>query len=123
IRRRPIIPYPTGRFLFRHAFPGTACQATIGMSLRDVACSYFATAFSQEHSLSSLKHRQPEKSLLLRCHSDPVFPVSSPILVFSVVRPVPLLLHLERMPEESPSHRCRIRSDIRLGRCRAHMVV
>ena len=41
---RPIIPYPTGRFLFRHAFPGTACQATIGMSLRDVAGSYFATA-------------------------------------------------------------------------------
>jgi hypothetical protein len=30
---------------------------------------------------------------------------------------------LERMPEESPSHRCRIRSDLRLGQCRAHMVV
>ena len=31
-RVRPIIPCPTGRFLFRHAFPGTACQATIGIS-------------------------------------------------------------------------------------------
>src|SRR6516162_9444784 len=31
-----------GFFLWR-AFPGTACQATIGRSLRDVACSYFAT--------------------------------------------------------------------------------
>ena len=28
---------PYGTSLFRHAFPGTACQATIGMSLRDVA--------------------------------------------------------------------------------------
>jgi len=30
---------------------------------------------------------------------------------------------LERMAEESPSHRCRIQSDLRLGRCRAQMVV
>ena len=33
---RPIIPYPTGRSFPGHAFPGTACQATIGVSLRDV---------------------------------------------------------------------------------------
>ena len=31
------VPYGTVPFL--HAFPGTACQATIGRSLRDVACS------------------------------------------------------------------------------------
>ena len=32
---RPIRPYPTGRFFRGDAFPGTSCQATIGMSLRD----------------------------------------------------------------------------------------
>jgi hypothetical protein len=31
---RPIIPYPTGRFFLRTS-PGTSCQATIGVSLRD----------------------------------------------------------------------------------------
>jgi hypothetical protein len=35
---RPIIPYPTGRF-FRGTFPGTSCQATIVLSLRDTALS------------------------------------------------------------------------------------
>jgi hypothetical protein len=32
---RPIIPYPTGRFFGRDAFPGTSCQARIMPSLRD----------------------------------------------------------------------------------------
>ena len=32
---RPIIPYPTGRLLWGAAFPGTSCQATIVLSLRD----------------------------------------------------------------------------------------
>ena len=32
---RQIVPYPTGRFFLRDAFPGTSCQATISLSLRD----------------------------------------------------------------------------------------
>ena len=32
---RPIIPYPTGRFLSGDAVPGTSCLATIMLSLRD----------------------------------------------------------------------------------------
>ena len=34
---RPIIPYPTGRFFWGGAVPGTSCQATIAPSLRDIS--------------------------------------------------------------------------------------
>src|SRR3984893_5219993 len=32
-----ITPYPTGRFFWGGAVPGTSCQATIARSLRDVS--------------------------------------------------------------------------------------
>src|ERR1700729_1234857 len=44
---RPIIPYPTGRFLSRDAFPGTSCQATIGIVPPGRAGRHFATASSE----------------------------------------------------------------------------
>src|SRR5580704_928946 len=41
-----ITPYPTGRFFWGGAVPGTSCQATIARSLRDV---------SQQALVSSLR--------------------------------------------------------------------
>jgi hypothetical protein len=43
---RPIIPYPTGRFS-RDAFPGTSCQATIGVVPTGHAGRHFATALAK----------------------------------------------------------------------------
>ena len=39
-----ITPYPTGRFFWGGAVPGTSCQATIARSLRDVSQQALASA-------------------------------------------------------------------------------
>jgi hypothetical protein len=42
---------PYGTVLFGGAFPGTSCQATIGLSLRDRMCCWAASEFSSSSRL------------------------------------------------------------------------
>src|SRR5580704_3761517 len=45
---RPIIPYPTGRFFRGTLFPGTSCQATIGVVPTGHAGRHCAIALAKE---------------------------------------------------------------------------
>ena len=73
---RPIIPYPYGTVLSRDAFPGTLCQATLNMSLRDRLQSVLSLRealpdISQQHLAKARREMSRRDSAIVAWHEVP----------------------------------------------------
>jgi hypothetical protein len=67
-----IRPYPTGRFVWDGAGPGTSCQATIAPSLRDISQRALARCCSCLDLFSVMSHSSSSAFRLARAKLPPL---------------------------------------------------